>query len=168
MVERSGQFRVYRIVDTVPQINLQSVAESRLYTAYESGYGDRQPAVAVDLWDDGATEPRCAVLTEGGERVGVCCVQPREPLPNGGFVPNVLTGLLPLETRLAAVPEIGEPAAEALFLDPDPPDASAYSRPYGVVLLFTDGAEGLPDRFRAAYDCPRGEDTRPAFDPYGL
>jgi hypothetical protein len=66
------------------------------------------------------------------------------------------------------LPEMGEPATEALFLDPDPPDAEAYSSPFGVALLFTDDAVALPDRFREAYDCPRGADTRPDFDPYGL
>jgi len=216
MVERSGRFRVYRVVESVPHINLQEVTASTLFTVYESGYGERQetvdslatgdlveatlsgdpgaddepwrlagvervggvtmdfavdvdpPEVAVDLWSAEGTGPRCAILTEDDERVGVCCVQPREPLPNGAFVPNVLTGLLPLEAQLSAVPEIGEPATEALFLDPDPPDARAYSRPYGALLLFTDAAERLPDRFREAYGCPRDEETRPAFDPYGL
>jgi hypothetical protein len=216
MAERSGRFRVYRVVPSVPHDNLQAVDEPTLYTVYSSGYGDIQPAVddlrtgdlveatlsgdpsapddpwrltaldrvggvemafAVDvdppdvareLWDPDLTEPACAVLSEGGDPVGVCCVQPRDPLPNGAFVPNVLTGLLPLESLFASLPDLDEPAVEALFLDPDPPDASAYSLPYGVVLLFTEAATDLPDRFRETYDCPRDADTRPEFDPYGL
>ncbi len=216
MAERSGRFRVYRVVESVPHLNFQAVDTPTLYTVYQSGYDTLQPAVddlrtgdsvaatltgdperadepwrltalerqdrvdmafatgvtppevARDLWTPGSEEPTCAVLREDGEAVGVCCVQPREPLPEGAFVPNVLTGLLPLESLLADLPEIGEPAAEALFLDPDPPDAEAYSAPYGVALLFTDDAADLPDRFREAYDCPRDADTRPDFDPYGL
>jgi len=216
MATRSGRFRVYRVVESVPHCNLQAVAEPTLYTVYDAGYDAIQPAVddlrtgdlveatlsgdpdapdepwrltavdrldgvemgfAVDvappdvareLWTPGLTEPACAVLSEGGEPVGVCCVQPREPLPSGAFVPNVLTGLLPLESLLSSVPELGEPAVEALFLDPDPPDASAYTVPYGVVLLFTEAADELPARFRSAYDCPRDADTRPDFDPYGI
>jgi hypothetical protein len=216
MAERSGRFRVYRVVESVPHVNLQAVDEPTLYTVYESGYPDRQDAVDVlrtgdlveatlsgdpaaddepwrltavervggvemgfavdadppdaarDLWEPGLAEPACAVLTEGDEPAGAVCVQPREPLHNGAFVPNVLTGLLPLEAQFAAIPELGEPAAEALFLDPDPPDATTHSRPYGVVLLFTAAGRDLADRFREEYDCPRGVDTRPDFDPYGL
>lgn len=220
MGDRSGQFRVYRVVDSVPHVNLQAVDDATLYTVYQSGYdgtgedglqatvdglrtgdlieatlsGDpaaeedpwrltdcervggvemgfavdvTPPAVARDLWSPGESDPVCGVLTEGEERVGVCCLQPREPLPNGAFVPNVLTGLLPMESFLSSVPNVGDPATEALFLDPDPPEASSYSAPYGVVLLFTAAAAELPDRFREAYDIPRGEDTRPEFDPYG-
>ncbi|PSP64256.1 hypothetical protein BRC79_10370 [Halobacteriales archaeon QH_8_67_27] len=216
MTERSGRFRVYRVVESVPHLNLQTTESPTLYTVYQSGYGDLQgavddlrtgdlveatlegdstaedeawqltdldrvggvamdfavdvdpPDVARDLWTPELTEPACAVLTEGDDPVGVCCVQPRDPLPNGAFVPNVLTGLLPLESMLTALPEIGESAAEALFLDPDPPGATTYSHPYGVVLLFTDSAASLPDRFRETYDCPRDGDTRPEFDPYGV
>lgn len=219
MVRRSGRFRVYRVVESVPHYNLQRVDEPRLYTVYSSGYDpDRQavvddlrtgtlvnatltgdpddetepwrlaavehdeaasvetafavdvdpPAVAVDAWgsEPGATEPICRTLTEDGEPVGACCVQPREPLPNDAFVPNVLTGLLPLESELTAVPGVDEPAAEAVFLDPDPPSATSYDAPFGVLLLFTAAATELPDRFRERYDLPRGSDTRPAFDPY--
>ena len=61
-----------------------------------------------------------------------------------------------------------EAARERAAIDPDPPDAESYTAPFGVVVLFTDRAEELPDRFREAYDCPRGADTRPAFDPYGV
>jgi len=216
MAERSGRFRVYRVVESVPHLNLQAVDGPRLYTVYESGYGELQSAVdglrtgdlieatltgdpdaedeawrltaleriggvemgfavdvdppelAAQLWTERRTEPTCAALTEGDRRVGVCCVQPREGLPSGAFVPNVCAGLLPLEGQLSSVPELGEPATEALFLDPDPPDAESYTAPFGVVVLFTDRAEELPDRFREAYDCPRGADTRPAFDPYGV
>jgi hypothetical protein len=79
-----------------------------------------------------------------------------------------MTGLLPLEEQFASVPGVGEPAAEALFLDPDPPTAGTFFTPYGVALLFTERGRSLADRFRTEYDCPRGADTRPDFDPYGL
>lgn len=215
-MERSGRFRVYRVVESVPHCNLQAVDDARLYTVYQSGYGDRQPtvddlrtgdlveatlsgnpdaddepwrfesvrvadriemgfavdietpAVATDLWSSDDPGPDCAVLTEDGDPVGACCVQPRDPLPDGAFVQSVLTGLLPLEQQFRSIPGVGEPATEALFLDPDPPGATSYSRPYGVVLLFAASASTQPDRFRAAYDCPRDTDTRPEFDPYGL
>lgn len=216
MAEQSGQFRVYRVVESVPQYNLQSIEPPTLYTVYRSGYGAiqpevdalrtgdrieatlsgdpadddepwriaelrhldgvemgfavdvRPPDVARELWTPGATEPAYAVLRDDGNAVGGCFVQPREPLPNGAFVPNVLTGLLPLESHLQEVPEVGAPAVEALFLDPDPPDATSYTRPYGVVLLFTAAGRALADRFRETYDVPRGSDTRPDFDPYGI
>lgn len=216
MAERSGSFRVYRVTESVPHINLQAVDSPTLYTVYQTGYGDQQdavealttgdvieatldgdpavqdepwrlerfervggldmgfavdvtpPDVARELWTTGQTEPSTTVLTEDGDPVAACCVQPRDPLPNGAFVPNLLTGLLPLENQFESVPGIGDPAVEALFLDPDPPDANAYTTPYGVFLLFTDPESSLADRFRETYDCPRGTDTRPAFDPYGL
>ena len=126
------------------------------------------PATAVDAWEPGTTQPVCRTLVEDGEPVGACCVQPREPLPDEAFVPSVLTGLLPLESELAAVPGVDEPAAEALFLDPDPADAASYDAPYGVALFFTAAADDLPARFRDRYDLPRGADTRPDFDPYGI
>jgi hypothetical protein len=214
MVERSGTFRVYRVTESVPQINLQATETPALYSVYQTGYGDRQdavdaletgdmikttlegdptaddepwrlgrfervggvqmgfavdvapPDVAQDLWTDGQTEPATTVLTEDGSAVGACGVQPRDPLPNGAFVPNVLTGLLPLEPQFASVPGVGEPAVEVLFVDPDPPGARTYSMPYGVVLLFTTAGTNLAERFRETYGCPRGVDTRPAFDPY--
>ena len=217
MAERSGTFRVYRVVEAVPQYNLQSVDSPTLYTVYQSGYdgsiqpsveelrtGDRieatlsgdpaaesepwrltalerldgvemgfavdaaPPDIARNVWVPGTSEPIYVPLTQGGETVGVCCLQPREPLPNGAFVPNVLAGLLPLEDHFRSIPEVGEPATEALFVDPDPPEASSYSMAYGVVLLFTESGRDLADRFRETYDCPRGVDTRPEFDPYGL
>lgn len=216
MAERSGSFRVYRVTESVPHINLQAIDSPTLYTVYQTGYGEQQdavddfttgdvieatlggdptaqdepwrletfervggldmgfavdvtpPEVARELWTTEQTEPSTTVLTEDGDPIGACCVQPREPLPNGAFVPNVLTGLLPLEPQFTSVPGIGDPAVEALFLDPDPPDASSYTTPYGVLLLFTKPATALADRFRETYNCPRGVDTRPAFDPYGV
>jgi hypothetical protein len=216
MAERSGRFRVYRVVESVPHINLQAVDDPTLYTVYQSGYGPLQeqvdslrtgdlveatvdgdpgaddeawrltaldrvggvemgfavdadpPAAARDQWTPGQTESACVALTEEDEAVGLCCVQPREPLPDGAFVPSVLAGLVPMERQFDSIPEVGDPAAEALFVDPDPPGATAYSHPYGVVILFSSGAATLPDRFREVYDCPRGTDTRPEYDPYGV
>jgi hypothetical protein len=214
MAERTSRFRVYRVVEAVPHVNLVDTAAMRLYTVYWSGYGDRQAAVddlrtgdlleatvsgnpddeseawrledfervdrvemgfAVDaavpevahaLWEDGQTRPVYAPLSSDGEVVGACCVQPRDPLPSGSFVPNVLTGTLPLETVLSAIPRVGEPAAEALFVDPDPPDAQRYTTPFGVALVFAETGTETADRYRERYDCPRGVDTRPEFDPY--
>ena len=216
MAERSGTFRVYRVVEAVPHINLQAVDSPTLYTAYQSGYGGLQPSVddlrtgdrveatlegdpdaesdpwrltalerldriemgfavgvtppdvAREAWEPGATEPIYARMTAGGEPAGVCCLQPRDPLPEGAFVPNVLAGLVPLEGHFESIPTLGDPAAEALFLDPDEPGAPTYSEPYGVLLLFPEAGRELADRFRARYGCPRGADTRPAFDPYGI
>jgi hypothetical protein len=216
MVERSGTFRVYRVTESVPQINLQATETPTLYSVYQTGYGDRQeavdaletgnlveatlegdptadgepwrlarfervgdvqigfavdvtpPDVARELWTDGQTDPATTVLTADGSSVAACGVQPRAPLPNGAFVPNVLTGLVPLEPQFASVPSVGDPAVEALFLDPDPPGAGSHTTPYGVLLLFTAAGTTLADRFRETYDCPRGADTRPEFDPYGI
>ncbi len=217
MAERSGVFRVYRIVEAVPHYNLQSVGSPTLYTVYRSGYaediqssvgelrtGDRieatlsgdpadesepwrltavdrldglemgfavdatPPEIARDGWVSGGSEPVYRPLTDEGKAVGVCCLQPREPLPNGAFVPSVLTGLLPLEKHFRSMPIVEQPAAEALFIDPDPPDASSYSTPYGVALLFSAAGREVADRFRGNYGCPRGTDTRPEFDPYGI
>lgn len=232
-VERSGTFRVYRVVDSVPHINLQSTDDLQLYTVFQSGYTTLQPAVdaletgdlveatlagdpsdpseawqltdvhviesvemdfavgvdlpavATDLWDPETPEPRFTTLhatdcdddgdDENGdesenidpeEPVAAVGVQPRDPLPNGAFVPNVLTGLLPLESVLKSVPGIGDAAEEVLFLDADLPDAESYSRPFGVVVLFTERDTDLAEQFRERYDCPRGEDSRPDFDPY--
>ena len=216
MVERSGTFRVYRVTESVPQINLQATETPTLYSVYQTGYGDRQdgvdaletgdiveatlegdptadrepwrlerfervegvqmgfavdvalPDVARELWTDEQTDPATTVLTEDGSAVGACVVQPREPLPHGAFVSNVLTGLLPLESQFASVPGVDEPAVEALFLDPDPPGAGSYTTPYGVVMLFTTAGTAVAERFRETYDCPSGVDTRPVFDPYGI
>lgn len=216
MAERSNQFRVYRVTESVPHINLQTVDSSTLYTVYQTGYGELQeqvdelvtgdmitatlegdpgaeeepwrirrldrtggvemgfavdiqpPDVARETWTAGETKPTSTVLSEDGAAVGACVVQPRKPLPNGAFVPNILTGLLPLESQLDSVAGIGKPAAEVLFLDPAPTDAESFSTPYGVALLFTEDGRSLADQFRAQYDCPRGAETRPDFDPYGL
>ena len=124
------------------------------------------PAVAGDLWGDGRESPAYAVLTEDDEPVGACLVQPREPLPNGAFVPNVVAGLVPMESELRSVPGVDAPAAEALFVDPDPPDAATYVAPFGVTMLFTDAAETLPARFRTAYDHAPAADLE--FDPYAV
>ena len=42
METHAGRFRVYRVVESVPHINLFDTEGTRLYTAYQSGYGDRQ------------------------------------------------------------------------------------------------------------------------------
>ena len=148
MAERSGQFRVYRVTESVPHINLQAVDSATLYTVYQTGYGDLQarvdelvtgdlvtatlagdpaaeeepwriqrleraggvemgfavdiqpPDVARETWTADATAPLSTVLSEDDTAVGACVVQPRDPLPDGAFVPSVLTGLLPLEEQL--------------------------------------------------------------------
>jgi hypothetical protein len=217
MPERTGRFRVYRVVEAVPHINLVDVDASRLYTVFQSGYpDDRQatvdalrtgdlieatlsgapdrddepwrlealdriggvemdfavdvdpPRVATDLWDDGLDRPARATLEETPEDgpVAEVYVQPRDPLPRGAFVPNVLAGLVPVEPFLADLPVVGGPATDALFLDPDPPEATDYAFPFGVAVLFGEGADRLTATFRDRYDLPAGEDSRPDFDPY--
>jgi hypothetical protein len=216
MDEWFGRFRVYRVVESVLHYNFQDVTEPRLFSVYQSGYGDlqgvvdelrtgdlveatlagdcsdetepwrlttlerlnrvrtyfatdvRPPDVARELWTTGQGHPRYDILTADGAPVGVCGVQPRSSLPNGAFVPNVLTGLLPLETQFESIPEVEEPAAEAIFIDPDPPDASSYSTPYGVVLLFTETSTTLAGEFKTRYGCAPESDTRPDFDPYSI
>jgi len=42
METRAGRFRVYRVVESVLHINLFDIEGTRLYTAYQSGYGGRQ------------------------------------------------------------------------------------------------------------------------------
>jgi len=215
-MERSGRFRVYRGVESVPHINVQAVDSPTLYSVYRSGYeavqstvddletgdlieatlagdpddeaepwrltavervgrvrtafavGVDPPDVARDCWTPDRTTPAYTRLTEDGTPIGVCGVQPRDPLPNDAFVPSVVTGLLPLEAEFEAVPTVGDPAVEAVFLDPSPPDATSHTRPYGVVFLFTRSSTGFATRLREQYDCPLDADTRPAFDPYGI
>lgn len=216
METHTGRFRVYRVVESVPHVNLFDTDATRLYTVYQSGYGDRQgaiddlrtgdlveatlagdpddaeeawsirsvervdrvrmafavdaepPAVAEELWAEGQDRPSSAVLKTDGEPVAEVAVQPRAPLPGGSFVPSVLTGLVPMEDRLTELPSVGEPVADALFVDPDSPDADSYSRPFGVVLLFSEAGTELRDEFYAAYDIDADGDSRPDYDPYGL
>jgi len=216
MDERTGVFRVYRVVNAVPHINLFDTAATRLYTVYQSGYGERQPAVddlrtgdlveatlggdpddsdeawsllsferrdrvamdfavdadvpevAADLWEPGLEHPASTVLEENGEPVAECFVQPRAPLPGGTFVPSVLTGLVPMESLLTELPGIGEQPTDAIFIDPDAPDADSYSYPYGVDVLFTAAADELLTEFRERYDLAADVDNRPEYDPYGL
>ncbi|WP_423999472.1 hypothetical protein ACOZ4I_11040 [Haloarcula salina] len=216
MDERTGRFRVYRVVEAVPHVNLFDTEATRLYTVYQSGYGERQPAVdalrtgdlveatlggdpddaeeawsllefervdrvamdfavdadpppeATDCWEPGLDRPASVTLTEGGRPVGECFVQPRGPLPGGAFVPSVLTGLVPMEEILTELPGVGAPPTDAVFVDPDPPDADAYSRPYGVAALFTAEADERLAAFKDRYDLPTEGDTRPAYDPYGI
>jgi hypothetical protein len=104
-----------------------------------------------------------------GDPVGAAYLQPREPLPDGAFVRSVLTGLVPMESTLRALPGVGAPATDAVFVDPDPAGADAYRRPYGAVLLFGDvpGADALLDAVRDRYGLPADRsDTRPSYDPY--
>jgi len=216
MDERSSRFRVYRVVEAVGHINLFDTEGTRLYTTYQSGYGDRQPeidaletgdliegtvagdlgddeeawslrsfervggvdvgfATGVDLpgiaretWDKQERGPAHSVIEEAGDPVGECWVQPRAPLPGGAFVPSVLAGLLPMEEKLTTTASADAPTTDAVFLDPDPVDASSFSEPYGVLLLFTEDGAETRRRYRERYDCPRGVDSRPDYDPYEL
>jgi len=216
METHTGRFRVYRVVESVPHVNFFDTDATRLYTVYQSGYGDRQgaiddlrtgdlvdatlagdpedpeeawsvqsvervdrvrmafavaaepPAVAEELWTEGQDRPSSAVLKADSEPVAEVAVQPRAPLPGGSFVPSVLTGLVPMEDRLTELPSVGEPVADALFVDPDSPDADSYSRPFGVVMLFSEGGAALRDELYAAYDIDPDGDSRPDYDPYGI
>ncbi|WP_262175551.1 hypothetical protein [Haloarcula laminariae] len=216
METHAGRFRVYRVVESVPHINLFDTEGTRLYTAYQSGYGDRQddidalrtgdlveatlggdaddpdeawsiqsvervggvrmafavgadpPAVAEELWTDGQERPSTTVLESEGEPVAELAVQPRAPLPGGAFVPSVLTGLVPMEGRLGELSSVGEPVTDALFVDPDRPDADRYSRPFGAVVFFSAAGDRLREEFYAAYDIDPDADSRPEYDPYGI
>lgn len=217
VVERTSTFRVFRVVEAIPHINLFDVDADRLYTAFQSGYGDRQPAVddlrtgdlidatvtgqpddpdepwrlseftrtdrvgmdfavdadppavAEELWDDGLDAPAGTTLeSEAGDPVAEVYVQPRDPLPSGAFVPNVVAGLVPMEPWLRELPAVGAPATHAVFVDPDPPDAREFSRPYGVTVLFGSDGDEVLAAFRDRYDLPSDADTRPDFDPYGI
>jgi hypothetical protein len=210
----TGRFRVYRVFEAVPHINVRDAETGTLYTVYQSGYTDQDavdalrtgdlieatlsgdptdddepwriedhepcggvttdfvvdepmPEAARTHWHEGDTQPRFVALGEDGP-VGVCAIQPREALPRGAFVPNVLTGLLPLEDLFQSPPIIDGPAAEVVFVDADPPDADRYTKPYGVALVFGEDGRELADRYRSEYDLPRGEDSRPDYDPYGI
>jgi hypothetical protein len=216
MDERSSRFRVYRVVEAVPHLNLFDTDGTRLYTTYQQGYGDRQPriddlatgdliegtvagdpedseeawslqefervggvdvgfATDVDLpeiaWETWARQergPAHSVIEEDGEAVGECWVQPRGPLPGRRFVPSVLAGLLPIEDKLTRVESADAPTTDAVFLDPDPVDAASFADPYGVLLLFSERATESRRRYRERFDCPRGVDSRPDYDPYEL
>jgi len=216
MEERTGRFRVYRVVESVPHVNFFDADATRLYTVYQSGYGDRQaevdalrtgdlveatlagdpddsdeawsiqavervdrvrmafavdaevPAAAEELWTDGQDRPSSAVLKQDGEPVAELVVQPRGPLPGGSFVPSVLTGLVPMEESLTAMPTVGDPVTDALFVDPDPPDTDRYSRPFGTVVLFSEAAEALRSEFYDSYGIDAAGDSRPDYDPYSI
>ena len=49
MDTRSGQFRVYRAVESVRHINFQAVAEPQLYSVHETGYSAEQQARVDEL-----------------------------------------------------------------------------------------------------------------------
>jgi hypothetical protein len=76
--------------------------------------------------------------------------------------------MLPLEPLFQQIPGLGKPPAELLFVDADAPTATSYTEPYGVVLAFTRAGAALADEYRDRWELPRGADSRPAYDPYGL
>lgn len=121
-----------------------------------------------DLRERAAAEPVGTVLEHEGLPVGEVWCQPREPLPDGAFTPNVLGGLVPLETLLGELPEVGEPPAELLVLDTAAPGDREFDTPFGVFVALTGAGEPVGDDLRARYGLPldRDADTRPAFDPY--
>ena len=49
MATTEGHFRVYRVLDAVPHLNLLHVDSERLYTVFESGYPDRVQSTVDDL-----------------------------------------------------------------------------------------------------------------------
>ena len=42
MSTTTGRFRVYRVFEAVPHINVRDAETGTMYTVYQSGYGDRQ------------------------------------------------------------------------------------------------------------------------------
>ncbi len=216
-------FRVYRVFEAVPHLNLVDVGGDRLYTVYESGYpDDRQrvvddlstgdlvdatvegdpdapeepwrlvdpdpdpaesvavdfatdvdyPSVARETWaravdaaGDGPVEPAGRTLGPDGA-AGEVWVQPRDAFPDGAFVRRVATGLVPLEPLFRGLPRADAPATELVVVDADGPGTTGHTEPYGVLFLFTEAGRSLADEYRERWRLPRGDDSRPAFDPY--
>lgn len=131
---------------------------------------DTLPAVAdnPDLRERAATEPVGRVLERDGRPVSEVWLQPRDPLPNGAFLPNVVTGLVPMEPYLRDLPEVGQPAAEVLVLDTAATDDTTFDVPFGTLVFLTTDGEALGDELRERYGLllDRRADTRPDIDPY--
>ncbi|MES3517414.1 MAG: hypothetical protein PPP58_07105 [Natronomonas sp.] len=159
----SAAWRVLSLTrtDRVPFGFAVDVAYEDLPTAARALAADREFGDG-----DSPADPAGATLTDGDDAVGECWIQPRSALPDGAFVPNVLTGVLPLEPWLTSLPNVGEPAAEVLVIDPAGPTDGEFSVPFGVFLFFTEAGAELATEYRDRYGCPRDVDSRPAFDPY--
>jgi hypothetical protein len=121
-----------------------------------------------ELRERAATDPVGRTLEHDGHAVGEVWLQPRDPLPEDLFLPNVLAGLVPMEPWFERLPEVGDPAAEALVLDTAGPEATTFDQPFGVVVFLTEAGRDLGDHFRDRYGLPtdRTADTRPDMDPY--
>jgi fermentation-respiration switch protein FrsA (DUF1100 family) len=142
--------------------------ESRVEFGFATDLGTDLPESAWTLWErpDRTGPAGVAIGPEpDGDLVAECWVQPLADLPGGSLTTSVLTGLVPMEPWLEALPHVGEPAAEVLVLDPDDPERGGTGE-FGVLLFFTTAGRSLADEFRDRYDVPRGVDTRPEFDPY--
>lgn len=129
------------------------------------------PAVisdSADLRERATTEPVGRVLEHDGQPVGEAWLQPRDPLPDSAFLPNVVTGLVPMEPYLRDLPEVGEPTAEVLVLDTAAAGDATFDVSFGVLVFLTADGEALGDELRERYGLPldRRADTRPDIDPY--
>jgi hypothetical protein len=146
--------------------------EAGVSLAFASGVSpEALPAAVRDdaaLRERAATEPVGRTLEHDGRPVGEVWLQPRDPLPEDAFLPNVLAGLVPMEPWFERLPEVGEPTAEALVLDTATPEATRFDLPFGVVVFLTEAGRELGDHLRDRYDLPtdRAADTRPDVDPY--
>jgi len=121
------------------------------------------PQAALTLFADSRfetsappTEPAGTSLSADGVDITECWIQPQATLPNNVFVPNVVTGLLPIEPLLTDLPALGVPATEVLILDTAAPTAERYETPYGVFVFFTAAGRAFASDYRDRYDCPRG------------
>jgi len=125
-------------------------------------------AAAVDEAGDDPVRPtgRSLGVKEHDGAVAEAWVQPRDALPDGGFLPSVLAGTLPLEPWFQGLPYADAPASELLVVDSSEVDASDPRDPYGLFLFFTEAGRPLADRYRDRWELSRGADSRPAFDPY--
>lgn len=130
------------------------------------------PPVARETWarareaaGDDPVEPAGRTLGADGA-AGEVWVQPRDAVPDGAFTRRAATGLVPLEPLFRGLPSADAPASELLVVDADEPGASRNTEPYGVLFFFTAAGRDLADEYRERLDLPRGEDSRPDFDPY--
>lgn len=153
------------------------------FTAVEPAGGVTVDFVTGVAYPDVARETWAAAVEEAGEdpvrptgralgvdghdgAVAEVWVQPRDALPDMGFIPSVLAGKLPLEPWLQELPYAGGPASELLVVDATEVDSTREGPPYGVLLFFTEPGRPLADRYRERWGVERGADSRPDFDPY--
>lgn len=143
------------VVDFVTGVTYPDVARKTWTAAVEEAGDDPVRSTGRPLGVDGHEGPVAEVW-----------VQPRDALPDAGFIQSVLAGKLPLEPWLQELPYAGGSASELLVVDAHELDAPRTTSPYGVLIFFTEAGRPLADRYRERWGVERGEDSRPDFDPY--